>query len=137
MSLENVQQALISAFTGASIVDADKIAWENVKFTPPVSAPWAAVYFMPAMEKVATLGAGGTDQADGLFQVTYYIPVGGGEGDSRAKMNSLRTAFTPGQITYNGQPVTILGRYKGPGLTFNNFYAIPFTVRWRAFLTRS
>ncbi len=136
--MEKVQQALIAQLLASfpTWIEA-QIAWENTAFTPPIAKPWLAFHFMPVEEKVATLGPGGNDEANGLVQIDVNYPLGGGESDSRETINTLRTCFKPQLLGYEGQPVTILSRNRSGGLTSNGFYKIPFTVRWRSLLTRS
>lgn len=137
MSLEKVQQALIQQLvTSFPTWVAARIAWENKAFVPPAATAWLAVHFMPAGSQIATLGTVGQDREEGLLQVTLAIPAGAGEGDSRATINLLRTCYKPGVLQYGGQPVTILSRSRAGGGTSEGFYKIPFTVRWRAHLTR-
>lgn len=137
MSLSKVQACLIATLKGA--FDATwpgKIQWENVSFTPPQGSEWMSVHFMPADENADTLGDHGSDRNDGLFQITLHYPVGVGEGTSRQTIDQLRTCFRPRTLLHEGQSVTILSRSRGSAKT-GNFYAIPFTVRWKANIQRS
>lgn len=138
MSLEKVQQALIQKFmTDFGEVWNGRIAWENVAFTAQPGEDWLAVHFMPADERLATLGPYGVDQSDGILQVTISTPIGKGEGTIRSTVNSLRATFKPQSLLYDGQAVTILTRSRAKGGPVDGFFAVPFTIRWRARLTRT
>lgn len=138
MSLEKVQQALINQFqTTFGTTWANRLSWENIAFTPPAAQAWMFFYFMPASERIATLGPTGKDQVDGLVQIDVNYPVGVGESDIRKTINALRTCFKPGGLLYEGQGVTILSRSRAGGMESNGFYKVPFTIRWRAQIPRS
>lgn len=138
MSMEKVQQALLQRFlTDYGLAWVNRIAYENLVFSPPKAQPWLSVHFIPADERIATLGVNGRDVADGIFQVTIHIPVGAGETTIRQTVNQLRLSFKPQVLGYGGQPVTILSRSRSNGGPRDGFYVIPFSVRWRAQLNRS
>lgn len=137
-TIEAVQQALIKVINDAfGTTWAGRIAWENTAFTQPKNQPWMGVFFLPASERIATLGKGGFDEAKGLFQINLQYPVGAGEGESRKTINLLRTCFSPGYLQYGGQSVKILARQRGTGRSSNDTFTIPFTVRWKAQLNRN
>lgn len=138
MSLELVQKALIAKLQ-ADFPSwmATRVEWENVAFTPPPTQAWFKVTFMPAEEAVDTLGPLGCDLAQGLFQVTVHIPSGIGEATVRQTINELRDCYKPGSLVNGGQVVTVLSRTRSQGRQTNNFFAIAFTVRWKAQLSRN
>lgn len=137
MNLEKVQQALINQLTRRfdSWV-ATQMAWENLPFSPPEAKPWMFFHFMPTGEQIATLGPSGVDQLEGIAQVDVNYPEGGGEQDLRATIDLLRDAFKPGYVSFDDTVVSILGRWRAGGFSSDGFYKVPFTVRWRCFLTR-
>jgi hypothetical protein len=138
MSLELVQKALIAALqTAFPAWMATRVEWENVAFTPPAALSWFSVAFMPVEENVATLGPQGSDLAQGLFQVTLSCPLGIGESNTRQTINELRACYKPGNLINGGQVVTVLSRTRANARIKNNFFTIPFTVRWKAQLIRN
>ena len=138
MSAENVQQALIKLFQDAFPVwiAEQRIAWENVAFKPVQGKPWMYFRYMPVDERIGTLGPGGYDTAEGMVQIDVNYPDGAGEAASRQTINDLRNCFRPQTVAYAQQGVTILSRSRAGGRSANGFYLIPFTVRWRAQITR-
>lgn len=137
MSLEKVQQAFISQLAAAFPTWATRIAWENKNFSATQGQAWMAFHFVPAGESIDTLSVDGLDRVDGFVQIDVNYPQGIGEGESRKTINALRTCFKPGYLTYGGQSVLILSRSRAGGMTSDGFFKIPFTVRWRAQITRS
>lgn len=141
MSLELIQKGLINKLTTtfASWQTAHRIAWENVVFDPSKvpGLAWMRATFMPASEMVGSLGANGLDKNEGLFQIDVNYPEGVGEAASRTTINELHACYKPGSFIYSGQQIAILNRFRGPAMTTEGFYKIPFTVRWRAHLLRS
>ena len=138
MSLEKVQLALLTLVKETFTTGwENRISWENAHFTQPKSGEWLSVKFMPADERIATLGALGLDEATGLFQISLFVPTGGGEGNTRETINVLRNCFRPRTVENGGQGVRILSRSRGPASTTTDSYQIPFTVKWQAQIPRN
>jgi len=136
VSLAKVQKALLSPIKTAFAGWGERVAWENVH-RGAGTEPWMSVSFMPADERTVTLGAGGKDRNEGLLQVTLFYPAGKGEGTSRETIEQLRTCFSTRRLQYEGQDVLILGRYRGSGRSGDDWYQIPFTIRWQADIPRN
>jgi hypothetical protein len=138
MSIEAVQQALIQRLVaGMPMLTANQFAWENKDFASQPGQIWLQVFFMPVTERIGTMGPGGLDQSDGLFQINVLCPTGNGELTLRKTINDLRSCFIPGNLLYKDQPVTILSRSRAGGKIVSGFYRVPFTVRWRAQIPRT
>jgi Bacteriophage related domain of unknown function len=135
--MEKIQQAFIAALLAGFAAWQDRIAWENKSFKAPEGQPWFRFFFMPVEERIRTLGQAGYDEANGLVQIDVNYPVNTGEGKARKTIEELRACFRPGVIAYEGQSVTILSRSRAHGREQDGFYCIPFTIRWRAQLTRN
>lgn len=134
MSLEKVQLGLISLYQ--TLTPEIPTAWDNRKFDPVRDSLWASVHFMPAGEEMATLGQGGTDLNFGILQINLNIPLGIGEKNTREKISSLRTCFSPRTLLHEDQAFTIVRRYPENGRAVDNFWRIPFTVHWKAYIPR-
>lgn len=137
MSLQKVHQALINKFQlGFSSWMANHVAWENVPFRPKPAMPWMSFEFIPVDERISTLGPTGLDEANGYVNIVVNYPANAGEGQQRKTIDDLRTCFKPQVLQYDGQGVAILARSRGGGGISNGFFAVAFTVRWRAQLSR-
>lgn len=136
-SIEVIEKTLIKILLDAFPSWLDRIAWPNVVFTPTEAQPWFSYHFLSSQEMPVTLGPDGNDEVNGIIQIDVNYPLNAGEADSRETINALRTCFHPQTISTYGQPVTILSRNKSGGSSENNFYRIPFTVRWKAQLARN
>lgn len=138
MSIELVEKTLIKMFLdNFSPAWDDQLAYVNVPFTPLAGKPWMFYRFLHSEETPRTLGVTGNDQVDGMIQIDVNYPINAGEGTSRKTINELRACFHPQSISTYGQPVTIISRSKSGGNSVNNFYKIPFTVRWRSQIARN
>lgn len=138
MSISNVESALVKAYTDGAFFTTPKTQFENMAFTPPTGEPWAAVYFLPADPVVATLGAGGQDRLDGLFQIDINYPANTGTKLAKAKAEALRNTFTAGsRFSYSGQEVVISNCGRSPGRITNGFYRVSVSVFFYAHVTRN
>ena len=139
MSLSLVEKTLVKLFLDSFVLwnTGNQLAWVNVPFSPPAGKPWMFYRFLHSDEKPRTLGVTGNDEVNGLIQIDVSYPLNAGEADSRETINALRTCFHPQTISTYGQPVTIISRGKSGGSSANNFYTIPFTVRWRSQIARN
>lgn len=137
MSITKIRSGLVKVFTDGAFFDATKVAFENVAFTPPPSAPWASVFFLPNQPSVATLGAGGQDQVTGVMQIDLNYPTNSGEADILAKFEAIKNAFTVGvRPIYQGQEVSIRSCGRSQGRVVGNFYRISITVMFYAQINR-
>ena len=140
--IEAILGALITAFMEwFPFKEADDewhglIAFPNVNYQPPGAKIWLRFHYMPGDSFQETLGPGGLDQYNGIFQVDINIPEGAGEMTSRQILDDLRACFTPSSLQYGDQTVQVLARGPAGAITANQYYTIPFTVRWRASVRR-
>lgn len=109
MSETKINAALVSAAgTALGASYAGRIAYEGRDFTPPSSGKWAGLYNLRAGTAIATLGAGGEDQHDGVFQIDLSAPENTGTAGLLADADALRAYFIGGRsFIYNGQCVRV------------------------------
>lgn len=137
MSQQKVEQALLTAYRAGNWFSDSETQFENRTFTPPNAARWAAVWFLPTQPVVATLGDGGDDRLDGIFQIDLYYPQNKGSGTAGAMADTIRNAFTAGhRLVYQGQEVVIVNCGRSQGRIENNCFKIVVSVSFYAYLTR-
>lgn len=137
MSMTKAQSAFRQAFVTAAFFAQNKVQWPNVAFTPPAAGPWAAVHFMPTQPVVATLGLGGDDEVDGVFQVDLNYPPNSGTAEVDAKYEAIKDLFTAGtRFEYQGQEVVIRSCGRSTGKMVNNFYCVHVTIAFYAYIVR-
>ena len=136
-SLSLVRSALVKSFVDGAFFPAANIQWENVPFVPPVGLPWAAVWFMPAQPVVATLGSGGQDMVDGIFQVDLNYPLGGGDAEIGAKYDALKNLYKAGlRPSYGGQEVIVRACGRSQSQVIDGFCRCSVTVTFYAHINR-
>lgn len=130
-----IDSALIQAFSDGSF----NLSWasENRAFTPAPGTAWAALFVIPNQPAVASLGNGGQDIHDGIFQIDLNYPSGAGEGLAKQKASAIRTYFYAGRaFTYSTQAVEVVSCGRGPARNVDSWYRVPVTVTWRAWTFR-
>ena len=137
MSLK-IRAALVSRITQApALITADRVAYENVKFTAPAQGAWLEFSFMPSGSQPATLGSGGRDQDSGIAQILVCEPAGAGNGASLDFSTKVKARFFAGQVlSYQGQSVTIDHIDAAPSYSTATAYKTPISIYWKAKTTR-
>lgn len=137
MSMATVESALIKAFVDANFFAQALVQWPNVKFEPPVTGAWAAVYFLPSQPFVATLGTGGEDEVPGILQIDLNFPPNSGTKGCNDKYEAIKNVFTAGaRFAYSGQEVVIRSCGRSQGRIVNNFYCTVVTIAFYAYVNR-
>lgn len=137
MSIVKVRNALAQAFKVGAFFADDKVAWENLAFTPPKNAPWSAFWFFPGKPIVGSLGAGGADEWRGFVQVDLNYPQNDGVLDIGTKAVAIGIVFKAGaRFAYSGQEVVILSCGCSEGRIVNNYYKVSITIQFYAHITR-
>lgn len=91
------------------MVGAPSIAWENKNFEPVIGSQFVRPSLLPARTVGATLGASGTDENSGIYQIDIFSPLGEGKNESLTMADSIATHYKPGtELTYNGRLVRVL-----------------------------
>jgi len=135
MSVSTAQTALFTA--AISALGSIPTAFENVPFTKPVNAKWAALFFLPNRPGVETLGSVGQDMVTGIMQIDINYPQDTGDSAARADFETIRVAFKAGySFTSSGQVVTITNCGRSAGRLVDQFYRVSTTVSWWAMIPR-
>lgn len=138
MSFHLVSSAVIKPFVDGTFFAAAKTAYENRNFdSSKVTDPWASVFFLPIPRRVATLGADGRDQQDGILQIDLNYPTDSGTKDLQAKYEAIAVAYKAGtHIIYSGQEITISSCALSPGRIVNGFYRASISINFYAQIAR-
>lgn len=106
--------------------------YENSKFSPVAGQVYIAEKFLPG--DTLAVGLAQTDDYGGIYQVTIMAPKDGGKGAALGTAQSVGNAFPRGlRMIREGVQVTILQTSQGPSFDVGDRYAIPVSVRWRAY----
>ena len=132
---DKIDSALMQAFVDGAF--GLSTAYENVPFEPVVGAPWAQLFILPAQPTANTLGAGGQDLIEGLFQINLNYPIGDGAGLAKQKANEIREYFYAGRVfTYAAQDVFISSAGRGISQNIDSYYQIILTINFQSRVTR-
>lgn len=109
-----------------------RIAWENIKFTPP-EGRYGRANLLPARTVSRDLSGMAREYA-GVFQVSLYMPIGSGPGSADALEASLDAAF-PVEDTLGDDQFRIYitsPMSAAPALEDADRYVIPVSCMYRA-----
>lgn len=138
MSVGRIEGALQKAYRDGDFFPVDKTAFENSAFNPPTNEPWAAVFFLPNLPNVSSLGEYGFDEIDGVFQIDLNYPLNQGTGAAREKADQFPIVFTPGQRFYfDNQEVLITSCGRSSGRPVDGWWKVVVSVQWYAQMRRT
>jgi hypothetical protein len=114
------------------------IALPNVAFTAPVASPTAKylqAYFLPAPTNGLGLSSNSTNQLYGLFQISVYQGLGGGELAPGRIASAILSYFKfETVVTKDGFSAKVWKQpYRGPGLKDDTWFCIPVTIPYVCF----
>lgn len=134
MSYQNISSAMIAQLKTACALP---LATANKSYMPDIGSAYAKVseFFLPSL--VTTMGAGGDDRLDGIFQVSLYYPADKGRNDAYIMAQSIRDAFkahTP--ITGTGVIIDPVSTELKEGEISPSWYNLILIVRWYSIVSR-
>lgn len=137
MSQQNVKRALLEGFDAGAFFARTETQYENIAFDPPADKPWCALWFLPAQPGVASLGAGGTDNAPGIFQVDLNYALNGGDKEIGDKADAIRNVFKAGsRFAYSGTEVIIRSCGRSQGRVVGSYFRVVVTIAFYAHVNR-
>lgn len=116
----------------------DRVHWENQTFEPPSDEePWLKENLVPGDERVVSTGF---VNAQGLYFLNVYTPVGKGTEKADLLAQAIVTAFEGGQ-SFDGYHINRCERQAPKVEAVSQsadsvWYVIPVVVYWRAFARR-
>lgn len=137
MTITNVQMALNERFASGSYFPEGRIGTENTSFVPPDDLSWCHLFFLPNLPSVGSLGVGGRDEIDGIFQIDLNYKIGTGTMEIGHLSDMIRQDFKAGtKLNFNGQEVLIVNCGRNGGRVVNGWFKISVSVQWYAQLVR-
>jgi len=132
-------QAVHTALTTAILTSlgSTPVDRENAPFTKPADSVWARLTYLPNLPSVETLSDNGQDMEDGIVQIDFMFPTGGGDKAADDVTETFRAAFKAGKkLTSSGQAVTITNCGRSPGRKEDNWFIVSVTISWYALVSR-
>jgi hypothetical protein len=131
-----INQAFIDSFIKAGFFDKDRIAHENVNFTPPKDGMYAEILLIENDVTPAVLTAD-VYETDGVFRVILRSRADGGAVAARAMSDRITAYYYFGRsIEYDTQRVTIRHFSAAPGESRDGWYTFIITIYYRAYARR-
>lgn len=135
MSQSAVYQALVAAVK--AVPGMIPFSTPALKFTPPVSGPYADLAIVWNTPETFTLGDEGEDMLTGFLQLTLQYPPDKGIFEPSRMSDVLRESFKAGRRkVYEGQEVIIKNSGPGQYTILDGKLVNPFTVYFYALIKR-
>jgi hypothetical protein len=137
MAKRNIIHRALAIHLDDNFSKADNMAWENTNFNPVGKTEWFEEYFMPNDTREASIGIGGTQEDFGIYQINIRVPINTGTIQADNYVNELSHLYKIGTILEkDGEQVYIEGSTASQGLMEDNWYFIPFRVKWSCYMAK-
>jgi len=136
MSDPTIDDALTQAYIAGGF-SSTSTEFPNMKFEPVVGKDWNAIHLIPANSSQASFGRAGRDLEQGIFQVTLATPRFKGDGNILARARLLKSYFQQNnKLTNNGTEVSITTITINQSFISGDWYKVPVSINYKAYLTR-
>lgn len=116
---------------------APDIAWPNSQYEPAIGSSWVRPTLLPGDTAAATLGASGTDEQIGIYQVDVFTPLGAGKTAAFQLADSIAEHFKPvTELTYSGQMVRCVSVSIGAPEEAEGWYMLPVRINYLSFTAK-
>lgn len=111
------------------------VAWENLAYNPAIGTLYLRPVSLPGDTRQATLGAAGTDETVGVYQIDVFAEAGQGKNAAIKMADSVADHFKRGTLlTYNDRDVRIRSTSRRNGLnTGDGWYMITIEIVYITF----
>lgn len=125
-------QAAFDAFLGPRVPDGMPVAWEEVPFTPPPSAPWLATRMSSRVSRSVGPGRDTVTEYAGSYQISVYFPSGQGVYPVSRKAVEISELFPRGLTLNagNGLAVHVLNATLPPAISQPGWIMVPVQINW-------
>jgi hypothetical protein len=127
--IANIRAAFVTKLQ--SFPSLPSVAWENVAFTPATGVPYLAPYLLPGEPFQAEIGTAGINRHSGIYQISVFVPTGGGVAALNTLTGAMCDHFKRGtMLTYGGITVTVQKAYSAPTMQETDWVHIPVTIQF-------
>jgi hypothetical protein len=117
-----------------TVIKAEDLQTENTIRTSKTTN-FVRSTLLPAQTQILTLGVGGIDRLNGLFQIDVFTKIGTGFTEGNNTADAIMNAFVKGaNHTSNNVIVTIDNKWRISSRTLQNFYVVPVFIQWSCYL---
>lgn len=98
---------------------------------------YARSTLLPAETETSTIGPGGYDTYQGLYQVDLFFPINEGAKAVNYMVDSIIAAFPKGSLsTQDGVQLRIVNYWREASLETDNWFMVPVVIQWESFIQR-
>lgn len=131
MNYEAVRALLDTQLT--QVVDLPPVQKENTRFTTGGTA-WCRSTLMPGEPTALSVGLGGLNEHQGLYQVDVFTPQDDGTAEAGLVAAAVQEQFPRGLILNSGGiQIHVRMAWQQPAYQVEDWYALPVVVRWVAY----
>lgn len=137
MSLANIESALLNSYEQGGFA-LPNTEYENIEFQrPDPNTAWAKLFVLPNPPSVASLGANGQDEHDGVFQIDLNYPLNQGTLAINQKADACRNFYFAGRkLIFADQALTVTACAKSSGQFIDGWYRVILSIFWYTRTTR-
>lgn len=113
------------------------VAWENYPYDPVAGTLYLRPTLIPDDAVSYAMGATGTDQNSGVFQIDVIAPSDKGRGEAYTKADAIAEHFRPmTELTYNSRLVRCIQASIRVATQDNGWFILPVRVEYLAYTTK-
>lgn len=109
------------------------IQYENAPFTPVAGQVYLAESLIPTSNVPVGIAMGGSNAAEGIYQVLVYSMAGATKGEAFNVADDVEALFERGtRLTHDGITTTILRVERNAGFMSGDRFVVPLSIYYRA-----
>jgi hypothetical protein len=117
-----------------TVIKAEDLQTENTIRTSK-TIKFVRSTLLPAQTQILTLGVGGIDRLNGLFQIDVFTKTGTGFTEGNNTADAIMNAFVKGDNHTSGNVVVFIdNKWRISARTLQNFYVVPIFIQWSCYV---
>lgn len=113
------------------------VAWQNTDYQPVIGTSFLRPTLLPSETVGSSIGATGTDNNSGIYQIDVFTEASRGRGASNILEDLIADHFKANtDLTYNGVIVNIVSASILTARNEESWYHVPVEIRYLSFTTK-
>lgn len=130
---DDITKALTATFATLATAQGWKVEWPNKTLSPATFDTWFRPTVLPGIPEPSGLGNSAPDVHVGIYQISVFTPLSGGDGAARAAASLILGAFQRGAVVTSGSASVCFEKsYALPAIVEEKFYHVPVRVEYRS-----
>lgn len=138
-NITEIQTALYNhLLTTPGLPSPADIERENERYVPDIRTNWARVTMLPSETAKQSLGLGGYNTLQGVYQVSLFYPAGRTSiDDINIMADAVVDNFVSAIFLNEGSStVNVIDAWRDVGITESDWFNLPIFIRWESQQTR-